>query len=184
MARRRAQKQTHTLSTITNSLSLAALSPYRFPLDVERIAVHSARIGGFAFVFLGMVFTYHYIESTVTEIAVETAQVASVAAAAPCADCAAEEKTPPVAFAYTPVDRGETLITLDVADAVSVTVYAFDVRSGTYQRLGAAAQTADTTWQYMWNTEGVAPGEYWIKAIVENAYGVYDRSDSRYVTVE
>lgn len=157
-----------------------ALSPYRFPIDVERLAVQTARVGGFAFVFLGLVFTYHYIETATTGLVVNATQTASVAATA--VDPRAQY-TPPVTFTYTQTDA-EHMISIDVAKAEHITVFVFDPRTEQYTRLGDATQQPDGTWQYEWDTTRVTPGDYWIKAMVENRHGTYDRSDSKYLRVQ
>lgn len=184
--RRTSAAKSHSrLATLTNSLSLVALSPYRFPLDVERLAVHTLRVGGFAALFFGMVFTYHFIESSVTDVAVGAAQTASIAAHVPCTtNCENARLTPRVTFTYVPGETpSQQVITIDVAKAESVKVYAYETRTGEYYRLGDATQDADGAWQYIWNTVDYVPGDYWIKAVVENRHGTYDRSDSRYLHV-
>lgn len=163
-----------------STLSLVALSPFRFPLDLERLAVNTARIGGVAFVFLGLLFTYGYIENEVTNIVVENAMTASVASSA----ATVSALTPEVSFAYVPAGLHGEHITVHVADAEEVMLYAYDGTIGEYQMLGPATQTRPDVWEFIWDTIDVAPGQYWIKALVTNEHGMYDRSDSQYVEID
>lgn len=162
-----------------STLSLVALSPFRFPLDLERLAVNGARLGGVAFVFLGLIFTYHYLETEVTNIVVENTMSASVATATG----GDASLTPEVAFAYSAAGLNGQHITVTVPDAEAVTLYAYDASIGEYRSLGDATQTGSNVWEFIWDTIEVPPGQYWIKALVANEYGMYDRSDSRYVEI-
>lgn len=175
-----------SVSSAKTTLSLLALSPYRFPVDVERLALQTARIGGFAIVFFAMLVTYNYIESTAAGIAVEATQAASVGAVLPCTeDCIdLASVTPNVTFSYAETVGGNIQIEMSVPKAEKVTVYAYETRTETYHRLGIGSETKSDTWQFVWNTDGFVPGDYWIKAVVENRHGIYDRSDSQYIRVQ
>ena len=176
--RTRAKKPTGAIETAKNSLSLMVLSPYRLPVDPERLVTHAARLGGFAFVFCAIVFSYTFIESTATKYMVDVAQTASVSAAV------ASPRTPNVTFAYRSLETDGYAITVTVSDAESVVLHAFDPAEGEYHRLGDAHPISQNTWKYDWYTNAVPPGDYWLKALVTNTYGMYDRSDSHYLKVE
>lgn len=182
----RATKKRGAFDSVKNSAANLALLPYQIPFDVERAAIHGARVGGFAFVLFGMIFTYNYLETTVTDLMVRATQQAQVTAA-PCDDACADaiSRTPAVSFSYAADTTADTeTITLDVPKAKAITVYAYETKTGRYHKLGAAEQIEDDTWIYIWDTSDVTPGEYWIKAVITNRYGVYDRSDSTFITVE
>lgn len=167
---------------ITHALSLVALSPYRFPLDVEKLAVSTARVGGFAALFLGLVVTYKYIESTASGYIAEAIETANVAAVA-CAQGCPVEKAPQVDFGYQETMTG-IIVTVSVPQAEQVRVYAFHTATGEYVRLGDAVQVGADDWQYQIPEGALTPGTYWMKALVTNEYGTYDRSDSQYVEVK
>lgn len=46
--------------TLRDSLALRVLSPYRFPMSIDTLAIQTARIGGVAFVLLGGFFALHF----------------------------------------------------------------------------------------------------------------------------
>lgn len=181
------QSGTDSSSNATKDrLSLIALSPYRFPLDIERVAVHSARVAGFAFVFLGLVFTYNYLETTTSDLVVEATQMASAGAVVSCdADCARSvTRTPNATFGYAFNDAAKTYtITLDVPKAEGVDLYAYEVRTATYHRLGTATNQGENSFTYTWNTRPFVSGDYWIKAVITNRHGMYDRSDTTFIQV-
>jgi hypothetical protein len=166
---------------ITHALSLVALSPYRFPLDVEKLAVSTARVGGFAVLFLGLVFTYKYIESTTSGYIADAIQTANVAAVA-CAQGCPVEKTPPVSFGYQETMTG-TIVTVSVPHVEKVRLYAFHTETGEYERVGDAVQVGADDWQYQIPQGTFTSGTYWMKALVTNEYGTYDRSDDAYLTL-
>lgn len=175
---RTSEDESRSYAVAQNTLSLVALSPFRFPLDVERIAVNTARLSAAAFVFLGLLFTYFYIESEVTTIALETAQTAAIATAIQ------PSLTPEVSFTYAKEGMHGTRIAVTVPAAESVELYAYSTNAKEYEKLGAAFATASNTWEFIWDTIDVAPGIYWIKALVTNEHGIYDRSDSAYVVID
>lgn len=162
-----------------------ALSPYRWPMDAERLALQTARIGGFAFVFLALVFTYNYIETTATNYIVEATRVANVAAVVCADDCKdRRSKTPNAQFTYQEIAPGVFNILMDVPRATSIEVFAFETATGEYHRLGEAIAMGEDRWKFTWNTEAYDTGDYWIKALVQNRHGMYDRSDSEFLSVE
>ncbi len=176
--RRVAQKHTSAIAKAKNSLSLVALSPYRLPVDPERLVLHTARISAIAFVFIAIVVSYKSFESIATNYMIDVVQTASVAAAS------VPVRTPNVSFEYAAYAEREHTISVRVPNADSVALYAFDPEAGEYQKLGDAVQVSKNIWEYPWDTSAVAPGRYWIKALVTNRYGMYDRSDSDYLVVE
>lgn len=46
---------------VYNKLSLLVLSPFRFPVDAEKLAIQSARLAGLAFVFIGAILTIFHV---------------------------------------------------------------------------------------------------------------------------
>lgn len=178
-------KDTPRYPIVQHTFSLIALSPYRFPLDVERLAVHTARVGGLAFVFFGLIFTYGYIERTTSDLIADVAQMATVATASCAPDCDdVLSPTPNVTFAYERTVADAVHVIMNVPKAESVDVYAFEVRTGVYHRLGDATRQTDDSWLYVWDTSEVPPGDYWLKAVVTNRHGTYDRSDNSYFFLE
>lgn len=184
-AKRTAKEPESRYPVMQHAFSLIALSPYRFPVDVERLAVHTARVGGLAFVFLGLVVTYNYIERTASDLIVNAAQTASVATATCVPNC--DELlllTPDVTFAYEDMVEDVVHVVMNVPKADAVTVYAYEKATGEYHRLGDATKQTNSSWVYSWNTDEMSAGEYWLKAVVTNRHGTYDRSDSRFVQIQ
>lgn len=83
------EKQAKTLSkfrikkpALRNSMQIAALSPYRFPVNIESFAMQTARFGGVAFVVLGGLFALNFAQyiwsSAGVDHANNLAQVATV----------------------------------------------------------------------------------------------------------
>lgn len=186
VSRTKKHSQRNHLASAKHSLALLALAPYKFPVDYERMIIQSARIGGFAFVFFAMLFTYSFIESRATNLIVDATQTASAISAPLCGDTCTNSPvvTPAVTFRYAQMGDNLYFILADVAKAESVTIYAYETRTQTYHQLGSATKQTDTEWGYVWETSEVTPGNYWIKAIVANRYGVYDRSDSMYLKIK
>ena len=65
--RKKAPTETHnskllpkfpTSIKLRDRLSLISLSPFRFPLDVDKVAIQTARVAGLAFVIIGAFFSY------------------------------------------------------------------------------------------------------------------------------
>ncbi|MEX0930683.1 MAG: hypothetical protein WDZ68_00130, partial [Candidatus Paceibacterota bacterium] len=148
-----------------NSLSVLALSPFRFPLDVEKLAIQTARIGGVAFVFFGILFSYHYLESAMVGVVEQVNHSAALSCASGCTETI--NITPNVDFSYEAGTDGY-IIDFTVPDALNLEVYAYQVKSGTYHKLGTAKQKAENDWEYLWLTNDYDQGEYWIKALVTN----------------
>lgn len=181
---KKTQPSATKMETAKDRLSLLALSPFRFPLDVEKLAVQSVRIGGIAFVFFGILFSYHYLESAMIGIVEQAEHSAQVHAnAASGSKYTQTDMTPEIDFSYEHGTDGY-ILRFDVPYAKKVSVYAFEVQTGTYHKLGDAEQIEASDWKYVWITDSMDSGNYWIKVLVTNSYGVYDRSDSQFISVQ
>jgi hypothetical protein len=60
------------------TLELALLSPYRFPIDTERLAVGAARYGGVFFVLLGAFFSLFYATNSFSGQQSQTALLSNI----------------------------------------------------------------------------------------------------------
>src|SRR5690606_1471324 len=76
-------------------VALALLSPYRFPVDAEKIAVATARYGGLFFVVAGAVFTVLFADLSLTtqaqQAALTTSQAQNTQAISSAVDCNDED---------------------------------------------------------------------------------------------
>jgi len=70
------KKKINPITSVTRSLMV--LSPFRFPLDVDRIAVQSARYGGVFFVFLGAIFSLFYADQTFNAVNVSLQNASTI----------------------------------------------------------------------------------------------------------
>lgn len=72
--------------------------------------------------------------------------------------------------------------TVESADAVKAAAYYKD--GGERVTLGEAAYVDGNKWVYRWDTTQYHDGEYKLQAVVANAHGTYEDSDSSYVLVD
>lgn len=175
-------KSTSHATDTTGRFSLMLLSPYRLPLDVERATTYTARVAGLAFVVAVVFGTYHALESKATEVALAPLNTAAVASA-PAAR-SASSMTPPVSFSYATTPNSSSYsIGVTVKAAKRVELHAYHIESRAYQFIGEATRSNGSVWTYTLDTASLEPGTYWFKAVVTNEHGVYDRSDSRTITI-
>lgn len=74
--------------------------------------------------------------------------------------------------AYVP-DTKKVFLTLSVADATEIKLYAQHTESGSENFLGYAYLDSGILWKYRWDTSKYTDGAYDIKARVSNAFGSY-----------
>jgi hypothetical protein len=177
---------------IKPTLALAVLSPYRFPMDIDKIAVNTARFGGVFFVLLGAVFTLLLANTGL----LSEAQVANtlfsgtntlnttITTVSNTATTALEPK-PKVEFLVNNPDEvhGTAQIKIKVPYAASVTLMAYYKTRGENITLGRPQKVSDDTWEMNVDTLRYEDGEYRLSAVVSNAYGSYEQNDDKYLII-
>lgn len=77
------------------SVELALLSPYRYPLNIERLAVQTARLGGVFFVVIGALFTMFYASHTFSTSTALQASLSNSLSASDTLNPVTQTVTPP-----------------------------------------------------------------------------------------
>lgn len=185
------------------TFSLALLSPYRFPINAEHVAIRAARFGGTFFVALGAAFTLFFANGSFTastQIATVTGAlnttVSNTSTTINCKDplqylstsCASRvNKTPAVLFnaqTSSGVISEPTRIQVKVPNAQKVMLNAYYKTLTQELRFGTMSKVSNDTWEFFWDTTSFGIGDYKLKVLVTNGYGTYEALDTKYITLE
>ncbi len=167
-------------------LSLVPLSPFRFPIDTNRVATQVARFAGLAFVLAGAAVGLLYTQLLNLPIAATTQQGQVVSSLSGPENARQNPDTTRPTALFT-VDTTEPLagnirINVAVTDAESVTLTAFFEEWDRNLTLGKARKEGGV-WVYDWNTSQYENGRYKLKALVRNQAGTYEQVSNATVTV-
>jgi hypothetical protein len=192
---------------VRKNLSLALLSPFRFPIDHAQLVSQVARYAGTAFIMVGAFLTLYNINAVNSYFqAAEVSQVAQTASSSDCApgsiSCTttssgtgssgtggvspAVNTTPTADFNVE--SNGSTLlgtvpVNLTVPLASTVTVAARSSDSNQTYTLGTFIRVSDLVWRNYWQTANFLDGSYRLKAVITNQYGTYTVEDQNVYTV-
>lgn len=194
------KKETRAL-TAPFVTELSLLSPFRFPIDYDKLAKQTARYAGMAFLTLGAAFgMYHATQLEVVDPSVgmvaETVAT-DVNVLDPIVNTATgtlESATTPLLNTKPPVTmsvdgeqplKGLVRIKYQVQSATKVDALVFYKDEQKYITLGSATRVSGSGdyWYFDWHTDNYDDGEYKLRALVTNQYGKYEEAGSTYVTV-
>lgn len=183
-------------------LALALLSPLRFPVNTDHLAISTARYGGVLFMAVGALFTLFFASGsfgvTGQQIATKS-QTATVQTAITvncddplqyqslaCSDVV--NKKPPVSFEVVGASAaalvGTVTVHATVAHANHVMLVAYSQTLNKVVELGPMVNVGGDVWEYSWNTLLFNDGGYILKAYILNFYGSYDTASPSSVTVD
>lgn len=173
--------------SLRNTLSVALLSPYRLPIDAEKLAMQSARIAGMAFVVIGALLTIFHLPAVNDELVQsfssknQSAQLLAFQSSEGCAGCEQHDYNN-IGYTFSAsLSISENIetqiynIKISTQDASKIELRRID-SSGKVQLIDYAKQDGSTSWSYNWNVSNVPEGSYKVYAIVTNSRGVYDTS--------
>lgn len=184
--------------------TIALLSPYRFPLNVDQLAIHIARYTGIAFVVLGGFFTLFFsshvfgVSGVFTAALIDATTSSTETTTRQNIDCSLEEnfqlsecaesvdQTPAVTFNIGSANPVEATVRIEVAVsyAARITLRARNVETGAEYTLGKMGKSSDAVWRYSWDTLQYKDGSYRLYAYVENSYGGYEVRYDKEVMVD
>ncbi len=155
-------------------LSLALLSPHRFPVSLEQLMVSTARIGGVAFVILGALGVLFYMAPLFTSSHIsQSAQVVSGSlqgtstASTQTSSGLTTTVQSSITVSQTPPLKGVVTVSVAAPRARKVDLYLFEQSWQNKSFLGSAKQTSIDTWEYQWDTQNIQSGlDYRITAYV------------------
>ncbi len=183
------------------NLSLALLSPFRFPIDHAQLVSQVARYTGTAFVMIGAFFALYNIQSVNSFFGnEEIRQAALTASSTNCVsgtlDCMMSSGSGGISSTVntTPTadlnveSNGSTLvgtvpINVTVPLATSIVLAARSTDSNQTYTLGTFVRVSDLVWRNYWQTANFLDGSYRLRAVITNQYGTYTVEDSNVYTV-
>lgn len=183
---------------LTKNVSLALLSPFRFPIDNAHLASQVARYAGTAFIVIGAMFTIYNINAVSSYFNNELMeQVASTASSTDCvagtADCTTTtsgsniDTTPNADFNVEWTSgtalSGTVPVNVTVPLATSVVLTARSTDSSQTYKIGSLFRVSDLAWRTYWQTTAFLDGTYRLTAIITNDYGSYTVEDSQSYTI-
>lgn len=188
-----------SLQKFQPSFELALLSPFRFPIDTQQLAVSAARYGGVFFVAIGAIFTlifasHSFSPQAQTALVSSTYDPATELLSTQCDNSGSgtdvqcgqpADQKPPVSFDLNNPSSltGSVQVKVKVKDASSATLMAFYKTQNEEITIGRLTKVSSDTWEMYWNTDQFNEGEYKLKALVENRYGAYEAVDTKYVQI-
>ncbi len=200
------EKQTTKSLQIKPTFALAIRSPFRFPINTDKLALQTARYGGVFFMAIGALFTLFFANGSFGSVgqqvaSVKTTQINTVintnsTTTANCEDPLQYEsstcgslinKKPPISFEVVGSPTalvGTVSVHATVAHAKHVTLVAYSKSLNKVIELGSMTNVSSNVWEYSWNTLTVNDGSYRLKAYVQNFYGAYDTTDTTTITVD
>lgn len=154
--------------------AITLLSPYRFPMAIERHVISTARIGGVAFVILGALGTLMYMSLLFGDGRIsQSAQLLSSSTLTTSSPTLQPANTLTAAvqnsitISQTPPLKGTATVTIVAPRARKVDLYLFEQSWQNKSLLGSAKQVGIDTWEYRWDTTNVQSGlDYRITAYV------------------
>jgi len=173
------------LPQIRPRAALALLSPYRFPMPSQNVAVATARVGGLFFVITGAIFTLFFANNFFGVYAHQAQVISSQNTLESTATITPTPVLQNVAFEVNnPQDlRDSVQVKIKVKDAQKLTLTAHYKTQNREVTLGRPVKISSDTWEFYWDTTAFDDGEYKFKALINNGFETYERIDSSYVTV-
>lgn len=165
---------------LPHKVSLAALNPFRLPVNPEQLALGTARYAGIFFVMAGGFFTLFHLHHLDMEL------LASHSFSQQAANTNTSTVSGEVVFDV-PSDTAvsgtiDLHMKIDSAEQVYVSIQARS--SDAAYGLGEAEQIDASNWIKKWDTTAYPDGEYQIQAIVDSAYETFDDLSDDYVLVD
>lgn len=182
-------------------LQLAVLSPYRFPIQIDIVAVQAARFGGVFFVFVGALFAFINLQVVTGSNYFAAFTDTSDQAASLCdqyQNCSSSsfstisttsttspylDREPDVRISINqsaPLTEQATIV-INVPGAEAIKVFAYNKELQTEHIIGNAERNGDERWVANWNTTNYIDGAYKIRALVKNEYGIYEKSEGYFI---
>lgn len=190
------------------SLQLALLTPFRFPVDTDRLASQVARYTGVFFVIAGAILTlfnmqfvdggtYAHqsgINQSATTILPECDPLSTLYNADICMTSTSgsggstsvdTQPEPDIVIDGPDPLMGTVTVNVYVVDATNVSLYAYYKDGSRTVSFGPAVAQSPGHWKYIWNTTAFDDGEYRLKVSITNQHSntAYQREDSSYVVV-
>ncbi len=167
-------------------LSPAIQSPYRFPIDIDRVMSSVARVGGVAFVILGALFTLQYASllmgqggtffaalqgtSNLSQLPQTETIQGTIEGTLSQVDSAANQLESFMTIDKQAPLKGLARVTVNTPEAHRVEIFMFTDSWQRKESLGFATQVADDRWTFNWDTTRVESGRnYRISAHVWDA---------------
>jgi hypothetical protein len=181
--------QPKKLPMLRKPLVPAVLSPFRFPIDAQKLARNTARYGGIVFMLLGAVFTLFFADATLSSKG-QLAALATVNQQETQTDqnttAIVENKYPTASFTVNNPQAltGSVQVKISVPNAESVSLLAYYKTQNENITIGQPTKVSADTWEIYWNTSSYDDGEYRLKALIKNSFGTYEVVDSKYVFVK
>jgi len=196
------QKVRHIVPTL--------LSPYRFPIDVQKMAVATARFAGIFFIVFGAAFTLWFSDLSFGSVGLRanvfSAQILDARTAlftsssnvvTQTIDCTLKENyshtscktvgdakpTADIVVNNPSALTGSVQVKIKVPYAESVTLMAYDRTQNRDVTIGKASKVSSDAWEMYWRTNEYDDGQYKLKVLIKNQYGSYEQVDNEYVIV-
>lgn len=179
--------------SLRNTLSVALLSPYRLPIDAEKLAMQSARIAGMAFVVIGALLTIFHLPAVNDELVQnfrstqQSAQLLAFQTSDTYQGNGGDYQNGGSDFntyefratiSVTPnYDLRKYVVKINTSGGTRVEIKLVDPL-GKVQTIGYGEKQDSTSgsWLYTWDAKDFAPGAYKIYGQVTNNHGTYDTS--------
>ncbi len=184
------------ISIAHNKVQLALLSPFRFPIDNDRLASQVARFAGVFFVVVGAIFTIlnlEYVDSETFGMRGSYNVAETISTDYNCTDSSSPNYNPTYCTASTtsgvtnppPTSNPPVDIVLDAREpfantvpvnifvpyATEVIVYAKHMQGMNKYSLGAATKVSDTSWRFYWQTMQYPDGLYTMVVFIKSSSG-------------
>lgn len=183
------QKPTKKIVVRTPMLP-AKLSPFRFPMLSPKYLSSVARVAGVFFVMAGALFSLVNLQgSTVAQraeiissgtLSTETQITQTYPAITTDTSTGSIDTTPGARIVLETTNSllsGTVPMMVTVPLAAEVKVLAVNKVDNQVHILGNAVNVDATTWRFYWSTPQFPDGEYTLKLVIKNQYGVYEYVD-------
>jgi hypothetical protein len=188
-------KKEVTLATVPSPAkavrSLAIASPFRFPIDIDKVAVRTARYGGVFFVVMGAIFTLLFADDTINSYS-QVALVGSTTQTTITNTNTTTGTTPTVDpkpkaqfIVNNPQElKGTVQVKVKVPYAHSVRLSGYNRTAGEEVTFGTPTKVSDDTWEMYVDTTHYDDGEYKFKALITNQFNSYESVGDGLVTIK
>lgn len=176
-------------------------SPFRFPLPSSKAVSVLASSFGMVFVLIGAFFSLIHMSENV-----HTASYNALSNLANTIDYSIVNPNEPIYEEVNMISETDSLvtekpvphvnaapvsetspginITVTVSSAYEVKLLLSNTTNGQFYVLGSATKTDPSTWKAYWDTSKYPAGEYKIKLIIKNQFGIYEHVDTSSISVE
>jgi hypothetical protein len=176
-------------------------SPFRFPLPSSKAVSVLANSFGMVFVLIGAFFSMVHLSENV-----HTASYNALSNLANVIDYSIVNPNEPIYEEINTISETEGLVTekpvphvnaapvsetspginiiITVSSAYEVKLLLSNTTNGQFYVLGSATKVDPSTWKAYWDTSKYPAGEYKIKLIIKNQFGVYEHVDTSSISVE